>query len=128
MSLTEKLMNVDINSIKVKHLIVIDWYDGYREGLCELETPPCCFYFSLLDERPTPDDLDDRFLQLTELSADEYLLIRNIKYEKEVFAQQLERIKKKKNESDPVIWTRDMKKFFRIWSNQEDWNAWMKGA
>ncbi len=64
------LLSVPIEDWQVRQVVVFDWYDGPREGLCELEWPKCCVYFAVMEERPTEDDLDNRFFRLSEAPAD----------------------------------------------------------
>jgi hypothetical protein len=51
---------------KVDQVVVFDWLDGPRSGLCALAQPQCCFAFEILGERSTEDDLDDRLFCLKE--------------------------------------------------------------
>lgn len=69
MALEETLTSVPPGTWVIAQVIVLDWYDGPRQGLCALAEPPCQFHFELLDERPTEDDLDDRLFRLSELPA-----------------------------------------------------------
>jgi hypothetical protein len=52
---------------EAEQVIVLDWYDGPRSGVCRLEHPAIQVSFDLLDERPTDDDLDDRLYYLRSL-------------------------------------------------------------
>jgi len=51
----------------VAELIVLDYYDGPREGLCKLAIPAGEFSFKMIAERYNPDGLDDRFYRLSSL-------------------------------------------------------------
>jgi hypothetical protein len=48
----------------VDQVIVFDWYDGPRSGLCRLSLPNVEFRFDLVDEQLTADDLDDRVFSI----------------------------------------------------------------
>lgn len=64
----ESLLNVAPMSWKVGQVIVLDWYDGPRSGLCRLTEPRVDLLFELLDERQTEDGLDDRLFSLSILA------------------------------------------------------------
>lgn len=59
----------NVNQWQVRQVIVLDWYDGPREGLCELAQPASCFYFELFAERYSEDELDDRLFVIYEVPA-----------------------------------------------------------
>lgn len=63
------LLSHPVNEWQVRQVIVLDWYDGPRMGLCEMAHPQCCFQFELLAERHSEDDLDDRLFRLNEASS-----------------------------------------------------------
>src|SRR5207248_66436 len=67
MSLAAQLAAAPVARWRTRRAVVLDWYDGPREGVCALAEPACEFYFELLDERPTADDLDDRLFRLSAL-------------------------------------------------------------
>lgn len=76
MNLEQLLTSVPAPQWRTRQAVVFDWYDGPREGVCALAEPACEFYFELLAERPTPDDLDDRLYRVSALppgSVDELL-------------------------------------------------------
>src|SRR5436309_2373273 len=76
MDLEQLLTAVPVSGWRTRQAVVFDWYDGPREGVCALAEPACEFYFELLAEHPTPDDLDDRLFRISELpsgSVDELL-------------------------------------------------------
>lgn len=50
-----------------RQTVILDWYDGPREGVCALVTPQREFAFSLLAERENEDQLDDRLFLLKDL-------------------------------------------------------------
>ena len=82
MNLETFLATIPVSEWETKLTIVLDWFDGPREGICSLSNPVAEFYFELLDERPTADDLDDRLFRLREIppgSVNEVLfLIRDL--------------------------------------------------
>jgi hypothetical protein len=45
------LLSLPPEDWRIKQIIVLDWYDGPREGLCEMLEPHCCFHFKLLAEK-----------------------------------------------------------------------------
>jgi hypothetical protein len=53
----------------VDQVIVLDWYDGPRGGLCALAHPVAEFFFEFVDEIYNPDGLDMRIMRLKEISA-----------------------------------------------------------
>lgn len=61
------LLQTDPKAWRVDQVIVFDWYDGPREGICRLLHPQVEFHFQLLAERPTRDGLDDRLFGVTVL-------------------------------------------------------------
>ena len=65
-SLEISLSSLPPEQWKVRQVVVFDWLDGPRSGLCALAQPQCCFVFDTLGERPTEDDLDDRLFCLKE--------------------------------------------------------------
>jgi hypothetical protein len=52
---------------RVRQIIVFEWLDGPREGICEMEHPPGSFYFEILAE--SAGDFADRLFALSELRA-----------------------------------------------------------
>lgn len=63
----QRLLAVPLERWSTRQAIVLDWYDGPREGLCALASPGGEFLFELLGERPNPDDLDDRLFLIREI-------------------------------------------------------------
>lgn len=51
----------------VKTVIPRDWHDGALSGICILADPAVIFYFSVIDERYNPDDVDDRIYRVYEI-------------------------------------------------------------
>lgn len=70
MSLETSLSSLSSEQWKVSQVVVFDWSDGPRSGLCALVQPQCCFAFEVLGERSTEDDLDDRLFCLKEAPLD----------------------------------------------------------
>ncbi|MFO0841147.1 MAG: hypothetical protein U0797_01960 [Gemmataceae bacterium] len=69
MNLERRLLEPPPSAWKTEQAIVFDWYDGPREGFCRLSYPEAEFRFRLVDERSTPDGLDERLLRVDELPA-----------------------------------------------------------
>src|SRR5205085_2859450 len=67
MGFEKQLRSVPPAEWVARRAIILDWYDGPRHGVCSLAHPVLEFAFELLDERPNPDDLDDRFFRLKEM-------------------------------------------------------------
>src|SRR5437870_892897 len=60
-SLERALGSVPPNQWKISKAIIFDWHDGPREGVCELSTPPCCFFFHLFAEEAHLDGVGPLF-------------------------------------------------------------------
>src|SRR5437879_3358198 len=69
MTLESTLMSVPVENWRSAKVMVFDYHDGPRAGVCILAEPQCDFYFELLDERRVEDDLDDRLFRLSTLPA-----------------------------------------------------------
>jgi hypothetical protein len=54
------LLKTDLSAWVVEQVIVQDWYDGPRSGICRLRVPAIELVFEMLDERYVEDDRDDR--------------------------------------------------------------------
>jgi hypothetical protein len=67
--MTPSLRNTPVASWRTGQAIVLDWYDGPREGLCRMEHPAAELTFILLAERATADDLDERLFSLAFLPS-----------------------------------------------------------
>jgi hypothetical protein len=63
------LFGTPAQSWRTRQAVILDWHDGPREGLCELETPKCTFYFEIFAERKSGDQFDDRLFRLFELES-----------------------------------------------------------
>ncbi len=63
----KKLLSTSTDHWIVDQVVILDWYDGPRSGLCVLANPPAEFIFEFVDEEPNPDGLDLRIVQLKEL-------------------------------------------------------------
>jgi hypothetical protein len=136
MSLEQLLTGAPVGRWKVGQAIAFDWYDGPRAGICRLAEPGGEFFFSLLDERPSPDDLDDRLFRLSELptgSVDQALSALQLlghptgpvwipvwRFPDEEARQQTERVLKAIEGSGRptslVLHTRDMTEFLGCWA------------
>jgi hypothetical protein len=55
---------------RVHQVIIFDWYDGPREGVCELAHPQTCFQFKLLAEPGASSKHDASLFRIHELSVD----------------------------------------------------------
>jgi hypothetical protein len=154
MSLEELLAKVRVEQWKAGLSIVYDWYDGPREGICRLDEPAVEFFFSLLDERSSPDGLDDRLFRLSELPAgsvaDAQSALRELghptgpvwipvwRFPSEAARQQadqlLRAIESAKRPTSLVLHTRDMVEFLGCWDAPTtgrpvaDWFAELKSA
>jgi hypothetical protein len=65
--LAKILTSTPLSSWKVKQVLILDWYDGPREGFCEMASPPCCFHFKEFAENYVPEGLDERLFYLREI-------------------------------------------------------------
>jgi hypothetical protein len=65
----ERAMCVPASEWVADRVVVWDWCDGAREGLCRLARPAVEFYFGIAAERPMPDDLDDRLYFVSGISV-----------------------------------------------------------
>lgn len=65
--LHQVLLTVPPEEWRVRQAIVFEWYDGPRDGLCELESPACAFHFTIIAERWSEGRLDDRLFRLTQI-------------------------------------------------------------
>lgn len=61
----ESLLQVPPPHWQVEQVIVFDWQDGPRDGLCLLREPPACLAFTAIAERPADDDLGDCLYRAT---------------------------------------------------------------
>ena len=63
----EKLLAMPVDQWLVKQVVVLDWHDGPRHGLCALTNPAVEFFFDLFDEEYNPDGLNLLIVRLKEL-------------------------------------------------------------
>jgi len=132
------LLALPAKNWKAKQVVVFDWYDGPREGICELEVPKVCFSFELLAERTTKDDLDDRIFRLSILPSDAVqraIGVLNVigepansvwvplwKFPSEASRVRVEdeinRILDAKKRTDVIVWSRNMLEFLGCWKIQ----------
>jgi hypothetical protein len=64
-----QLLSVPTSEWIIDRVVVLDWYDGPRQGFCALAHPSVDFVFDVVDEIYKPDGLDMRIMQLKELST-----------------------------------------------------------
>lgn len=67
MSIETLLLSAAVQKWSIQQVVVFDWHDGPRQGVCALATPECEFVFDLVAERFNPDGLDDRLFRLREI-------------------------------------------------------------
>jgi hypothetical protein len=140
MTLDTILASVDPSAWQLHQAVVFDWYDGPREGVAALAYPSCEFYFELLCERPTADDLDDRLFRLSELPsgtvADLVAALQGLgkpncpvwapnwqfanAREKEAADRKLDEYRQAKRASRSVVRTSDMTQFRGYWRISDD--------
>lgn len=116
-------------------MIVWDWYDGPREGVCQLHQPQCCFSFKLFAENSFTDDINDRLFQISEVPFETMEQILTILTElgqpmipvwiphwnfdseskKQKVEQQILDLLIQATETDIIIGTRDMRHFWGCW-------------
>ena len=54
---------------KVRQVVVFEWLDGPREGICEMEHPPGSFYFEIFAEQKIAGAFADRLFTVSEIRA-----------------------------------------------------------
>lgn len=59
--LTQILSSVPYTAWEAAQVIILDWHDSPREGVCLLAKPACSFYFRLVAESPQSDMFDGLF-------------------------------------------------------------------
>jgi hypothetical protein len=69
MNLESLLTATPVEQWRTKQAIVLDWYDGPRQALGSLAVLGGEFFFELLAERASLDNLDDRLFRLWELPS-----------------------------------------------------------
>src|SRR5437879_3883044 len=67
MAWEDKLLAIPTDQWLVDQVVVLDWYDGPRAGLCALANPAAEFLFDWADEETNPDGLDLRIVRLKEI-------------------------------------------------------------
>lgn len=130
-----------------RQVVVFDWFDGPRQGVASLVKPDCEFFFELLAERRTPDDLDDRLFRISSLppGAVEQVLsaIHSLgmptntvwvpvwKFsgdeERQKADREIDQIVSKRTPTEIVVYTRDMITFLGCWRvdrNESQANNW----
>lgn len=75
------LLSQNPNSWQVKQLIIFDWQDGPCEGLCELLEPNLYFYFEMIAERFSENDLNDRLFSIREASSNSVISALTVLHE-----------------------------------------------
>jgi hypothetical protein len=123
-----KLTSVPPEQWRVKRLEIVGWYDGPLEGLCELDSPSCTFYFELWAERLMADDVDDRLFRLSTLPEAiveemwQFLSTEPAAYStgfsQQVWAEQKQRLDAwlaTRTLSNLIVQTWDWKQFLRYW-------------
>lgn len=68
MVLSELLLALPAKEWRVQQIVAFDWQDGPRDGICALAKPKCSFYFSVLNIRMIPDDLDDCLFRVSTIA------------------------------------------------------------
>src|SRR4051812_14744264 len=56
-------------ALTVGRVLVLEWYDGPRDGFIDLSHPQSCWYFQLLGERVDNHDVDSRLYLLSAVPA-----------------------------------------------------------
>jgi hypothetical protein len=64
------LATTPVESWRAHQVIIFDWYDGPREGFCELAYPRICFYFKLLAEACESYERGDALFRISALPLD----------------------------------------------------------
>lgn len=128
-------LNTSINKWKVLQVIVFDWQDGPREGICLLEEPRGCFFFEVIATSDSLDDLDDCLFSISEINSDYFLDILKVlsnlgkpvglvwipkwrfsnNQMKKSIEEQLEKILSYRQKTTLIIQTKDMINFLHSW-------------
>jgi hypothetical protein len=61
----------------IKRRLILDWYDGPREGFCELRKPDIVFYFKIIADFYVEDGLDDRLFDVRICDRQKYETLCN---------------------------------------------------
>jgi hypothetical protein len=67
-NLENVLSSLPVENWRTRQVIAFEWYDGPRQGVCALASPPCEFFFEIIKEQFQEDDLDDRWYRLSVIS------------------------------------------------------------
>jgi len=112
----DELLRLDPAEWQGRECIALDWYDGPREGFCRLTRPAVEFYFTLLDERPDPDGVDDRLFAVhaLPLGAGDQLDWT------EWHPKNADALIAGATPTDIVVYTKDMSRFLGCWRVPED--------
>ena len=133
---------------QVAQVVILDWYDGPRTGLCKMAKPQCTFHFALLDERLLPDDLDDRVFRLSEASEGTMEQMLSIlgamgppktpvwvpiwSFDSESHRleaeQKLESVLASLVSTALIVQTPDMIHFLGFWTNEQAWSHSFEGS
>lgn len=133
---------------QVEQVVILDWYDGPRTGLCKMAKPQCTFHFALLVERVLPDDLDDRVFRLSEASEgtmEQTLSILGAlgpphtpvwvpiwsfdsKSHRLEAEQKLESLLASLVRTTLIVQTPDMIHFLGFWTNEQAWSHSLEGS
>ncbi len=104
---------------EVEQLIVLDWYDGPRSGVCRMRSPRVDLLFEVADERATPDDLDDRLFRLALLPRTAFDNLRDATataaVDREPEQAVIERAKQEAVPTTLIVYTRDFKTLLGCW-------------
>jgi hypothetical protein len=134
---TEKLLSAPPSNWDAYQVIVFDWHDGPRSGICQMRTPAVEFLFTLLEERQTDDDLDDRLFAVKSIpDGSVEKIVRTLSFlgpptrpiwvpnwneDKEprlkTADNEIDNVLRAATESGLIIRTPDFKRFFGIWAS-----------
>lgn len=116
-ALEHALLSVPVAQWRPRRTEALDWYDGPREGLCQLSWPDTEFYFTLLAERFNPEGLDDRLMAVHRLppGGGEALLQALALPDEPEGRREVERILASAEPTNLVVLTRDAETFLGCW-------------
>jgi hypothetical protein len=66
----ELLLSTPPESWRTRQVVVFEWHDGPREGVCELSHPTCSFFFEILAERWHRGSFKERLFRVDEIEMD----------------------------------------------------------
>jgi hypothetical protein len=72
-SVIRDLVGTPLDRLRPTRLVVLDWYDGPLEGLLEFTAPGTAWRYRLFAERRPPEDIDERFMLLSEVPFELWL-------------------------------------------------------